>query len=343
MTSKSTLSITLAAAALALAGGFAFAAGQYGPGASDTEIKIGTTMPYSGPASAYGTIGKAETAYFAMINEQGGINGRKINFISRDDAYSPPKTVELVRQLVEQDQVLFTFQILGTPPNTAVQGYLNENKVPQLFPATGATKWADPKGHPWTMAFFISYQAEGRIYAEYILKNKPDAKVGVLYQNDDFGKDYLKGLVDGLGDKAVGLIKVKTSYETTDPTVVSQIIQMKGEGCDVLVTVAIPKFGAQAIRKVAEIGWKPLHILNGIASSVGATLKPAGFENAKGIISDNSFKDPTRPPMAQRCRLPRVAFVHGQVLPERRQDRSTDRLRLFYCRDDRADAEAVRR
>jgi len=271
------------------------AAKQYGPGVTDGEIKIGNTSPYSGPLSNASPIPLSMDAYFKMINAQGGVNGRKITWISYDDGYTPPKTVEMTRKLVEQDEVLFIAGSVGTPTNSAVWHYMNERKVPQLFPSTGATKWDDPKGHPWTMAFFISYQAEGRIYAAYILKNKPDAKIGVLYQNDDFGKDYLKGLEDGLGDKAAGLIKVKTSYETTDPTVDSQIIQMKGEGCDVLVTVAIPRFGAQAIRKVAEIGWKPLHILNGIASSVGATLKPAGFENAKGIISDNSFKDPTDP------------------------------------------------
>jgi ABC-type branched-subunit amino acid transport system substrate-binding protein len=229
-----------------------------------------------------------------MINAQGGVNGRKIAWISYDDGYSPPKTVEMTRKLVEEDNVFLVCGPVGTPTTTAVWHYLNEKKVPQLFPATGATKWDDPKGHPWTAAFFISYQAEGHIYAAYILKNKPDAKIALLYQNDDFGKDYLKGVVDGLGDKA-SMIKTKLSYETTDPTVDSQIIQLQASGCDTLVTVAIPKFGALAIRKMAEIDWKPLHILNGIASSVGATLKPAGLENAKGIISDNSFKDPTDP------------------------------------------------
>jgi len=223
------------------------------------------------------------------------VNGRKLTCTSYDDAYSPPKTVEMTRKLVEDDGVLFLTGSVGTPTNSAIWHYVNEKKVPQLFVSTGATKWDDPKGHPWTMGFFVSYQAEGRIYANYILKEKPDAKIGVLYQNDDFGKDYLKGVVDGLGDKAASMIKLKTSYETTDATVDSQILEMKAAGCDVLITVAIPKFGAQAIRKVAESGWKPLHILNGIASSVGATLQPAGLENAKDIISDNSFKDPTDP------------------------------------------------
>jgi branched-chain amino acid transport system substrate-binding protein len=271
------------------------AAKQYSPGVTDSEIKIGNTGPYSGPLSDASSVPKSMAAYFKMINDEGGVNGRKITFISYDDGYSPPKTVEMTRKLVESDQVLFIAGPLGTPTNTAIWDYMNDQKVPQLFPVTGATKWDDPKGHPWTMGFFISYQAEGRIYAAYILKNKPDAKIGVLYQNDDFGKDYLKGLVDGLGDKAAALIKLKTTYETTDPTVDSQIIQMNGAGCDVVVTIAIPKFGALAIRKMAEIGWKPLHILNGIASSVGAALKPAGLENAKGIISDSSFKDSTDP------------------------------------------------
>ncbi|HTU02974.1 MAG TPA: ABC transporter substrate-binding protein, partial [Candidatus Sulfotelmatobacter sp.] len=271
------------------------AAKQYGPGATDSEIKIGNTGPYSGPLSNASPIPISMAAYFKMVNDAGGVNGRKITFISVDDGYSPPKTVEMTRKLVEGDQVLFIAGAVGTPTNSAIWQYMNEKKVPQLFLGTGATKWDDPKGHPWTMGFFVSYQAEGRIYADYILKNKPAAKIGVLYQNDDFGKDYLKGLVDGLGDKAAGLITVKTTYETTDATVNSQIIQMKGAGCDVLVTIAIPRFGALAVREMAELGWKPLHILNGVASSVGAALKPAGLENAKGIISDNSFKDPTDP------------------------------------------------
>jgi ABC-type branched-subunit amino acid transport system substrate-binding protein len=271
------------------------AAKQYSPGVTDSEIKIGNTAPYSGPLSNASPIPLSMAAYFKMINDQGGINGRKITFISDDDGYSPPKTVEMTRKLVESDQVLFTAGSVGTPTNSAIWHYMNQKKVPQLFPATGATKWNDPKGHPWTMGFFVSYQAEGRIYAAYILKNKPGAKIGVLYQNDDFGKDYLKGLIDGLGAKAASMIKMKTSYETTDVGVDSQIVALKAAGCDLLFTVAIPKFGALTIRKVAEIGWKPLHILNGIASSVGVTLKPAGFDNAKGIITSNSFKDATDP------------------------------------------------
>jgi len=295
MTNKQTIMTSLAAACLALASGLAFAAGQYGPGASDAEIKIGTTMPYSGPASAYGTIGKLETAYFSMINEQGGINGRKINFISRDDAYSPPKTVELVRQLVEQDQVLLTFNILGTPPNTAVQGYLNDNKVPQMFVATGADKWNDPKKFPWTMGWQPSYRIEARIYGRYMLKNLPNAKVAVLYQNDDFGKDYLVGLREALGDKADKMIVATQTYETTDPTVDSQIVSLQGTGADTLLVAAIPKFAAQAIRKVYDLSWKPSFFLTNVSASVGSVMKPAGFEKAAGIITAGYLKDPNDP------------------------------------------------
>jgi branched-chain amino acid transport system substrate-binding protein len=295
MTGKRTIASGLAAAGLLLAGGLALAAGQYGPGASDTEIKIGNTMPYSGPASAYGVIGKTETAYFNMINEQGGINGRKINFISRDDGYSPPKTVELVRKMVEEDQVLFTFNILGTPPNTAVQGYLNENKVPQLFVATGADKWNDPKHHPWTMGWQPSYRIEARIYGRYILKNLPNAKIAVLYQNDDFGKDYLIGLREALGAKADTMIVATKTYETTDPTVDSQVVSLQGSGADTLLTAATPKFAAQAIRKVYDTGWKPTHFLTNVSSSVGTVIRPAGPEKAVGIISAAYGKDPTDP------------------------------------------------
>ena len=295
MTTRRIVVTGLSAAGLMFAGGLAFAAGQYGPGASDTEIKIGNTMPYSGPASAYGAIGKAEAAYFTMINEQGGINGRKINFISRDDGYSPPKAVELVRQLVEQDQVLFLFQTLGTPSNTAIQGYLNDNKVPQLFVATGADKWNDPKNHPWTMGWQPSYRVEARIYARYILKNLPDAKIAVLYQNDDFGKDYLIGLREGLGAKADKMIVATQSYETTDPTVDSQVASLQGSGADVLLTAATPKFAAQAIRKVFDIGWKPTHFLTNVSISVKAVLQPAGPEKGVGIISAGYLKEPTDP------------------------------------------------
>jgi branched-chain amino acid transport system substrate-binding protein len=268
---------------------------EYGPGVTDTEIKIGNTVPYSGPASSYGTIGKAQTAYYKMLNEKGGINGRKVNFISYDDAYTPPKTVEQARKLVEQDEVLLIESPLGTPTNSAIWQYMNQKKVPQLFVATGATKWNDPEHHPWTMGWQPNYQSEGHIYAAYILQNKPDGKIGVLYQNDDFGKDYLKGLKDGLGDKAAKMVINEGPYETTDPTVDSQIVGMKAAGCDVFVNTGIPKFAAQAIRKAAEIEWKPLHILSSVGNSVGAALKPAGLENAKGIISDFYLKDPTDP------------------------------------------------
>jgi branched-chain amino acid transport system substrate-binding protein len=291
----------LAAAPAALAlGGPLFApslarARQYGPGVTDSEIKLGNTGPYSGPLSNAAPLPISMAAYFHMVNNAGGVNGRKITFISYDDSYSPPKTVEMTRKLIESDQVLCTAGGLGTPTQSAVWHYMNQSKVPQLFVNTGATKWNDPKGHPWTMAFYVSYQMEGRIYADYIEKNKPDAKIGVLYQNDDFGKDYLKGLVDGLGPKAASMIKVKASYETTDTTVNSQIAEMQLAGCDVFLNVAIPKFAAQAIRRTGEVAWKPLHIVSGIASSVGVTLKPAGLENCAGIISSNSFKDPTDP------------------------------------------------
>jgi branched-chain amino acid transport system substrate-binding protein len=287
--------MNLSAVSLVFASGVALTAGQYGPGASDTELKIGNTMPYSGPASSYGVIGKSEAAYFAMINEQGGIKGRKINFISRDDAYSPPKTVEQVRKMVEEDGVLLLFQPLGTPSNTAIQGYLNDNKVPQLFIATGADKWNDPKNHPWTMGWQPSYRIEARIYARYILKTQPDAKIAVLYQNDDFGKDYLIGLQEGLGDKADQLIVASQSYETTDPTVDPQILSLQGSGANVLLTGATPKFAAQAIRKVYDIGWKPTHFLTNVSISVGAVMQPAGLEKSVGIISAGYYKDPTDP------------------------------------------------
>jgi len=287
--------LAMAPSAIALAALPARAEKKYGPGVTDTEIKIGNTCFYSGPASSYGTIGKAETAYFKMLNDQGGVNGRKIVFLSYDDAYSPPKTIEQTRKLVEQDGVLLMLNPLGTPTNTAIQHYLNQKKVPQLFAATGASKWDDPKHFPWTMGWQPNYQMEGRAYAAYILEHKPDGKVGVLYQNDDFGKDYLKGVKDGLGDKANSMMAVEASYETTDPTIDSQIIGMKAAGADVFVNTAIPKFAAQAIRKAVELEWKPLHIVSGVGNSVAGTLKPAGLENAKGLISDFFLKDPTDP------------------------------------------------
>ena len=281
-------------AALALAPALAIAADT--PGVTATEIKIGNTNPYSGPASAYGTIGKALGAYFKKVNEEGGINGRKINYVTYDDAYSPPKTVEMVRKLVEQDQVALLFQTLGTPTNTAIHKYMNQQKVPHIFVATGATKWNDPKNHAWTMGWQPNYQTEGRIYANYILKNVPDAKIGILYQNDDYGKDYRKGLHDGLGEAAAKkMIVMEQTYEVTDPTIDSQIVNLKNSGANVFFNVTIPKYAAQAIKKSAEIGWKPLHLLNNVSNSVGAVLKPAGFQNSKDIVSTFYLKDPTDP------------------------------------------------
>ena len=266
---------------------------KYSPGASDTEIKIGQTMPYSGPASAYGTIGKAGAAYFAMINEQGGVNGRKINLISLDDGFNPTKTVEQARKLVEQDEVLLLFNTLGTACNTAIQKYLNAKKVPQLFVATGATKWNDPKNFPWTMGWQPNYQSETQIYAKYILKEKPNAKIAVLYQNDDYGKDYLKGFKDGLGAKGASMIVIEESYEVSEPTIDSHIVKLKSTGADVFINITTPKFAAQAIKKNAEIGWKPLHFLNNVSASIGSVIKPAGPENAQDIISSQYLKDPT--------------------------------------------------
>jgi len=271
------------------------AAKNYGPGVTDTEIKIGNTGPYSGPASSYGTIPKSMAAYYRMVNDHGGVNGRQINFISYDDGYTPPKTVEMTRKLVEQDQVLAVTSPLGTPTNSATWHYMNQHQVPQLFIASGATKWDDPKGHPWTIGWQPNYQSEGRIYATFIMTDQPDGKIGVLYQNDDAGKDYLKGVTDGLGDKHKSMIVLAASYEPTDPTIDSQIVAMKAAGCDVLVTAAIPKMAAQAIKKAAEIEWKPLHVLTSVANSVGATLKPAGLEISKGVVSDFYLKDPTDP------------------------------------------------
>ena len=284
---------TLALLALSTSG--ALAQKKYDTGATDTEIKIGNIMPYSGPASAYGVIGKTEQAYFNKINAAGGINGRKINFISYDDGYSPPKTVEQARKLVESDEVLLIFNSLGTPPNSAIQKYMNAKKVPQLFVATGATKWNDPKDFPWTMGWQPSYQSESHIYAKYLLKEKPDAKIAILYQNDDYGKDYVKGLKDGLGAKAAAMIVAEESYETTEPSIDNHIVKLKSLGADVFFDVTTPKFAAQAIKKMAEIEWKPLHFLNNVSVSIGSVMKPAGFENGQGIISSIYLKDPTDP------------------------------------------------
>ncbi len=292
---RRTLVIATSCAALALAAAPAKAEKKYGPGVTDSEIKIGNINPYSGPASAYGAIGKAIGAYFDKINAEGGVNGRKIKYISLDDGYSPPKAVEQARRLVEQEEVLLIFQSLGTPSNTAIHQYMNDKKVPQLFVATGATKWNDPQHFPWTMGWQPSYQTEARIYAKYILQNVKDPKIAVLYQNDDYGKDYLTGLRDGLGDKADQLIVAMKSYETTDPTVDSQIVALRSSDANVFVNVTTPKFASQAIRKVYDIGWKPVHVLNNVSTSVGAVLQPAGLEKAVGVISSYYLKDPTDP------------------------------------------------
>jgi branched-chain amino acid transport system substrate-binding protein len=285
--------VGLSAAALLATSSVALAQKTYDTGATDTEIKIGNIMPYSGPASAYGVIGKAEAAYFNKVNEEGGINGRKINFITYDDAYSPPKAVEQVRKLVEGDEVLLVFNPLGTPSNTAIQKYLNSKKVPQLFVATGATKWGDPQHFPWTMGWQPTYQSESRIYAKYLLQTKPDAKIAVIYQNDDYGKDYLKGFKDGLGAKAATMIVAEESYDVTEPTIDSHIVKLKSSGADTVFTIATPKFAAQTIKKIGELGWKPLHFLNNVSSSIGSVIKPAGIDAAQGIISATYGMDPT--------------------------------------------------
>jgi branched-chain amino acid transport system substrate-binding protein len=264
-------------------------------GVTATEIKIGNTNPYSGPASAYGTIGKVIGAYFKKVNDEGGVNGRKINYITYDDGYSPPKTVEMVRKLVEQDQVAALFQTLGTPPNSAIHKYMNQQKVPHLFVATGATKWNDPQNFPWTMGFQPNYQTEGRVYAAHVLKNHPGAKIGILYQNDDYGKDYLKGFEDGLGEANKKMIVLRQSYEVTDPTIDSQIVNLKNSGANVFFNITIPKFAVQAIKKVHDIGWKPTHYLNNVSSSLATVLKPAGLEASKDLITALYMKEVTDP------------------------------------------------
>ncbi|KPF94939.1 branched-chain amino acid ABC transporter substrate-binding protein [Rhodopseudomonas sp. AAP120] len=293
--SRSTLA-TLSAAALLLAATSqgAFAQKKYDPGVTDTEIKIGNVEAYSGPASAYGVIGKTEDAYFRMINDQGGINGRKINFISYDDAYSPPKTVEQVRKLIESDEVFLVFNALGTPTQTAVQKYHNAKKVPQLFVATGASKWNDPKDFPWTMGFQPSYRVEARIFAKYILKEKPNAKIAVFYANDDFGKDYVAGLKDILGANSK-LIIAEESYETSEPSIDAHIVKLKDTGADVFVNISTPKFAAQAIKKMAELNWKPMHLMTDVSISIGAVMKPAGLDASEGVLSAGYLKDASDP------------------------------------------------
>jgi len=308
--------VTGTAMAIALSVSSAYAQKKYDPGATDTEIKIGQTVPFSGPASAYATIGKAQAAYFNMINAQGGVNGRKINLIQYDDAYSPPKAVEQVRKLVESDEVLLTFQIIGTPSNAAVQKYLNTKKVPQLFAATGASKFTDPKNFPWTLGFNPNYFVEGRIYGQYILKEYPNAKVGVLYQNDDLGKDYLNGIKSGLGDKAATMVVAEASYEVSDPTIDSQILKLKSAGADLFFSASTPKFAAQAIKKNAELGWKPVHILDINATSVGAVMQPAGLEASKGVISVNYGKDPLDPTWKEDPGMKRYFDFMAKYFPD---------------------------
>lgn len=302
--------------AVALSASPAFAQKKYDTGASDTEIKIGQTVPFSGAYSVYANIGKTQAAYFKMINDQGGINGRKINLIQYDDAYSPPKTVEQVRKLVESDEVLFTFQIIGTAANAAVQKYLNSKKVPQLFAATGASRFSDPKEYPWTMGYNPNYFVEGRIYGQYILKEHPNAKIGVLYQNDDLGKDYVNGLKSGLGDKAAKMIVTEASYEVSDPTIDSQVLKIKDAGADLFYSASTPKAAAQAIRKIHELGWHPVHILDINASPVSATLKPAGLEASKGVISVNYGKDPADPTWKDDPGLKKYLDFMAKYFPE---------------------------
>ncbi|WP_026202197.1 ABC transporter substrate-binding protein [Bradyrhizobium sp. WSM2793] len=313
---------TATALALALSISAANAQKKYDPGASDTEIKVGQTVPFSGPASAYATIGKTQAAYFKMINDQGGVNGRKINLIQYDDAYSPPKAVEQVRKLVESDEVLLTFQIVGTPSNAAVQKYLNSKKVPQLFAATGASKFTDPKNFPWTMGYNPNYFVEGRIYGQYVLKEHPNAKIGVLYQNDDLGKDYLNGIKAGLGDKAGKMIVTEASYEVSDPTVDSQILKIKDAGADLFFSATTPKQAAQAIKKIAEMGWHPVQIVDINATSVGAVMKPAGLEASKGVISVNYGKDPLDPAWKDDAGMKKYFDFMAKYYPDGDKDSS---------------------
>ena len=287
------LAVVLAGLSAALVSGGALAQKRYDSGANDKEIKLGNVNPYSGPASAYGAIGKSMDAYFKKINAEGGINGRQIKFITLDDGYNPSRTVEQIRKLVEEEEVLATVGVLGTPPNSAIHKYMNQKKMPQLFVATGATKWGDPKNFPWTMGWQPNYQGESKIYAQHLLESKPNAKIGILYQNDDYGKDYLKGFLDGLGDKAKSMIVKQLTYEVTDPTIDSQMVELKASGADVFFNITTPKFAAQAIKKAAEIGWKPQHYLNNVSNSVGAVMVPAGAENGVGILSVFYLKDPT--------------------------------------------------
>src|SRR5437588_12626544 len=313
---------TGATLAIALSASPAWAQKKYDTGATDTEIKVGQTNPFSGPASSYATIGKTQAAYMKMINDQGGVNGRKINLIQYDEAYSPPKAVEQVRKLVESDEVLLTFQLLGTPANAADQKYLNPKKVPQLFAATGASKFTDPKNFPWTMGFNPNYFVEGRIYGQYIIKTYPNAKFGVLYQNNDLGKDYLNGIKAGLGDKAAGMIVTEASYEVSDPTIDSQVLKIKDSGADLFFSATTPKQAAQAIKKIAELAWHPVQILDINATSVGAVMKPAGLEASKGVISVNYGKDPLDPTWKDDAGMKRYFEFMAKYYPDGDKDSS---------------------
>jgi len=314
----------LAATAVALSFTSAIAQKKYDTGASDTEIKIGQAAPFSGPASAFATIAKVEAAYIKMINDRGGVNGRKINLIQYDDAYSPPKTVEQVRKLVESDEVLATFQVIGTPTNTAVQKYLNAKKVPQLLASSGADRFSDPANFPWTIGFPPSIKTEGRMFARYILANYSNAKIGIFYQNDDMGKDYTLGLKEGLGDKAAGMIVGEVSYELTDPTIDSQIIKLKSGGADLLYIASTPKFAAQAIKKVAELGWKPVRVLVSASASINATIIPAGVEISKGIISANYLKDPLDPTLKDDPGMQKYMSLMDKYYPEGQKTNSSN-------------------
>jgi ABC-type branched-subunit amino acid transport system substrate-binding protein len=311
-----------AGAALLTLGGAALAQKSYDPGVTGADIKIGNTMPYSGPASAYSSQGRAQTAYYKMINAKGGINGRKINFISYDDAYSPPKTVEQTRKLVEQDEIFASFGQLGTPTNTAIHKYMNQKKIPHLFVSTGAAKWNDPKNNPWTVPLYPNYQMEGRVAGKYVAKNKPDGKIAVLYQNDDFGKDYVKGFKEGLGDKAAQIVSEKT-YEVTDPTVDSQLVALRTSGADVMYAITTPKFGAQAIKKAAELNWKPLFLIASVSSSIKPVLEAAGFENSTGLITAIAGKVASDPRWADASDMKEfLAFVKEWMPGENPDDGS---------------------
>jgi len=316
LASSALVSAAAASALVLLATQGALAQKKYDTGATDSEIKIGNVEAYSGPASAYGVIGKTEEAYFKMINEAGGINGRKINFISYDDGYSPPKTVEQVRKLIESDEVLLVFNALGTPTQTAVQKYQNTKKVPQLFVATGASKWNDPKDFPWTMGFQPSYRVEARIFAKYILKNKPGAKVAVFYQNDDFGKDYVAGLKEVFADKASSIIVAEESYETSEPSIDSHMVRLKATGADVLVNISTPKFAAQAIKKIAELEWKPTHLMTDVSVSIAAVMKPAGLEASEGVLSAIYLKDASDAQWADDEGMKKFLAFQAKYMPE---------------------------